>query len=92
MIPRAELIKIGFQEIPHFTIQQSLIYDLGRNRNLSLACLGTPNEMLFIGEADEKNSKLLSDVVVLSNYDYDGYLTLDKIKMIITAITNKQFS
>lgn len=48
--------------------------------------------MLFIGESDEKNSKLLSDVVVLSNYDYDGYLTLDKIKMIITAITNKQFS
>ena len=45
---KEKLIDIGFQELPHFTIVNNLIYDLGRNRHLSFGAIGTPNEMLFI--------------------------------------------
>lgn len=49
----ADLIEIGFKELPHPTIMNSVIYDLGRNRQLSVGCAGTPNEMIFICERDK---------------------------------------
>lgn len=83
---KQDLIKLGFKEIPHFTVMDSVIFDLGRRRTLSAGCIGTPNEMVFICETDEKNDKKITDSICLHNYDYDGYLTESKIKSIITSI------
>ena len=84
-----DLIKIGFKEIPHFTVGNMVTYDLKRKRILSAGSVGTPNEMLFICEIDEKNDKKITDLICLHNYDYDGYLTIEKVKSLIELIGHK---
>ena len=81
-----DLINIGFKKILHFTITNAVVYDLGRHRQLSAGSVGTPNEMLFICEIDHINPKKITDLICLHNYDYDGYLTIKKIKAIIDSI------
>lgn len=83
----AELKNIGFKELPHFNVMNSLNYDLGRNRFISIGCLSTPNEIVFIGEIDEDNPKKINELIVLRNFDYDGYTTLEQIKTLIETIT-----
>ena len=75
--------ELGFKAIPHYTIARLMEYDLGRNRYLSLGSVGTPNEMLFI---TERNGTNVTDIICLHNYDYDGYLTQDKLHRIISAL------
>lgn len=86
---RNELIEMGFKEMPHFTIMNYLNYDLGRNRQLSIGCLGTPNEMMFISQLDKEPKERVTDTIILSNYDYDGYLDLEKVEDIINVIINR---
>jgi hypothetical protein len=81
-----DLIEIGFKEIPHPTIGNAITYDLGRRRNLSASCVGTPNEIVFICEIDPQDKRKITDLVCVHNYDYDGYLTLEKINLLIKAI------
>ena len=79
-------LEIGFKKIPHFTIANSVVYDLGRNRQLSAGCVGTPNEMLWICEIDEKDNMKVTDLVCLHNWDYDKELTIEKVKTLIKTI------
>ena len=88
---RDDFKTIGFKEMPHYTVMNSLLYDLGRGRYLTIGCLGTPNEMLFIGQIDNDDNKKVTDVIVLKNYDYDGYTNIEDVKTIITAITGRVF-
>lgn len=88
---RSTLIELGFKEIPHSTITASLTYDLGRNRQLSFGSIQTPNEMLFIYEVDEKDSRKINDLVCLRNYDYDGYTNIEQIKELIKFLTGRIF-
>jgi hypothetical protein len=81
-----ELFELGFVPLKHYTIGNSLIYQLSKKRQLALSCRRTPNEMLFLCEMDEKDTNEVSDLVCLSNYDYNGYLTLDIIKILINII------
>jgi hypothetical protein len=83
---RQELIDLGFKELPHFSIMNSLIYDLGRNRQLSIGSIGTPNEMMFICELDENTSTKITDLVCIHNYDYDGYMTMNRLKHLLTGL------
>lgn len=83
---RDELKEIGFSEINHFTVMNSLIYDLGRNRQLSIGCIGTPNETVWLCELDVNNDKKITDLVCLRNYDYDGFTDIETIKNIIKYI------
>jgi hypothetical protein len=83
---KEDLISIGFKEIPHYTVMGSLIFDLGRNRDLSVGCVGSPNEMIYICETSD-NDSLGRDVVIIRNYDYDGYTTIEEVKTIIKAIS-----
>lgn len=89
---RNVLLELGFKELPHSTITNSLIYDLGRNRHLSFGSIETPNEMLYICETDEVDSRKIIDLVCLRNYDYDGYTNIETIKSIITSITGRKFN
>lgn len=84
---KQDLINIGFKEIPHFTIGNNLIFNLGRKRQLSIANVGTPNEMVFINQIADENDKAITDLIVLHNYDYDDYITEEKIKAFIFGIT-----
>lgn len=87
-ITRDQAKELGFLEMPHFTIGHSLNYDLGRRRQLSINSIGTPNEMLFISTMEEHHPSI-TDVVVLSNYDYDGYLTIEKLRNLIDWFKNE---
>lgn len=80
------LIEIGFERLPHFTVQNALIYKLGRNRHLSIGSVGTPNEMLYICESDNDDYRKITDLVCLHNYDYDGYLSKQKLETLISSI------
>lgn len=85
-----ELIKLGFKKLPHFTIHNSLDYDLGRNRTLTVGSLGTPNEIICVTEKDIEVPHKITDIIVIRNYDYDGYTSLEDIKQIIKVfIGNK---
>lgn len=84
---RQELIDLGFKELPHFTIGNSLIYDLGRNRHLTFSCISDPNETIFICESDPENYKTITDLVCLHNYDYDGYIDMERLKSLIAGLT-----
>ncbi len=80
-ITEDQLLYLGFTKIPHFTIGDGRIKDLGRNRYLSLSSLGTPNEMLFICEKNQNETDLYpEETICLHNFDYDGYLTFKKLK------------
>ena len=87
MLNREEVLKLGFEEIPHFTITNSMHYDLGRNRWLSIGDLGNPNEMMFIYECDEEDNRIITDIVALHNYD--GYLTVEKLSLLLTFFGKK---
>ena len=82
-----DLIKIGFEAIPTYTVGNGITYKLSRNRQISGNCIGTPNEILFICEISDNNESLITDLVILHNYDYDGYLTIEKVQKLIDAIT-----
>ena len=88
-----DLISIGFKPMPHYTVANSVVYDLGRDRQLSAGCVGTPNETLFVMELkEEEDNTIICDLVCLHNYDYDDYLTIEKVKGLISLITNKKFT
>jgi hypothetical protein len=86
---REYLINVGFRELPHQTIGNVLIFDLGRNRHLSLSSFQTPNEVLYICERDRYNEKEITDLICIHNYDYDGYLTAEKLSLLITFFIYK---
>lgn len=84
-----KLESIGFKAVETYTVSNSVYYELGRNRQISISCLGTPNEMVFILEVNEKEKRKIDDLVVLRNYDYDGYTSFEDLKKLIELITNK---
>lgn len=90
MLNREQVLELGFYEMPHFTIGNSLIFHLGRRRFLSLSCLATPNEMLFMYEVNQDNTKKIDDSVILSNFDYDGYLTLEELTLLLSFFRRKK--
>jgi len=78
---------IGFKPTSHFTVTNSYTYKLGRHRHLSVGDAGTPNEMMWICETSDQDERVVSGLVCLHNYDYDGALGEDKVKSIIDVIT-----
>lgn len=76
-------VKLGFKELPHFSIGNSLILDVGRRRYLSLSDLDNCNCMLYLCERQCEYTKEVSDLICLHNYDYDKELTLERLERII---------
>ena len=81
-----DLVRIGFKPIPHYTITNSHIYKLGRNRELSVGNVGTPNEIMAISQTDDKDERKITDLIILHNYDYDGYLSEEKLLTLINIL------
>lgn len=87
MLDKKILISLGFKQIKHLFLEIFTL-EIGRNRELSLHCLGTGNEMLFISEIS--NEKEITDTVVLHNFDYDGFLTEEKLLLLIQFLNYKK--
>jgi hypothetical protein len=82
-----DLIEIGFKGYAHYAVQNLVYYSLGRGRYLSAGCVGTPNEILFI-EQRETDDNTICDVICLHNFDYDGVLTIEKVKKLIELLND----
>ena len=58
-----EIIEIGFEPIPHFTIGDTHTFNLGRDRHLSINSVGTPNETLWICSTDHDDKRKITNLV-----------------------------
>ncbi len=76
------LEKAGFVPIGHFTVMGNMTYNLGRNRYLSIGCIGTPNETLYVCEKE--------DIVCVHNFDYDGKLYLHTLQNLVHILTGTE--
>lgn len=81
------LLKCGFERINHFTVTNSLVFDVGRGRYLSIGDVGSPNEMLWLCTYNEPGT---NDIINLWNYDYDGKLYLHALQNIAHSFTSKK--
>lgn len=91
-IPLSEeiLLKSGFEKVATYNIMGSLFIDLGRRRQLSVACVGTPNELVTLYEIDSEDKQKINDLVILRNYDYDGKTYLHDLQNIIHSIAKTE--
>ena len=71
-----ELLSIGFVKG-----ELSLKYHLTRKRFISVLCVGTPNEVVYLCYKDSVD--IVDDLVCVHNFDYDGALTRNKIDCLI---------
>jgi hypothetical protein len=78
------LTKIGFQEYPYIVFGDGIFLDLGRRRILSISSIGTPHEMLFLCERNKTLDTVIDESICLHNYDYDGYLTKEKLYSLLS--------
>lgn len=81
-VTREMMKEIGWQEHDGFTVSKSLTFDLGRDRYLSAGCVATPNEMIFLCQRNRLLGNV-TDAICLHNYDYDGYLTHQRLRYLM---------
>lgn len=88
-IPLTEeiLIKAGGKKIPHMTVTNSILFDLDRDRFLSIGCVEDCNQMAWIQHIDGRK---VTDLVCVHNYDYDGWLYLHDLQNLIFALTGEE--
>ncbi len=77
----------GFVQHPHFTVQNLWYINIGRDRVISVACVGTFNEMVFI---NEEEPPVVKNIIVARNYDYDGKTHLHQLQNLYHSITGKE--
>lgn len=82
MLTNEDLINVGFKPYNRFTIMNTVYLDVERDIQIKVGCVGTPNEIVFLvhhwGDACEEQ-----DLVCIHCFDYDGYLTLEKVMNIL---------
>lgn len=76
-----DLELIGFEPPGYLTIGNTLNLSLGRNRFLSATCIGQGNESIWLCSEDKSGE--ITDLVCVHNYDYDGFITIDRLKALI---------
>lgn len=91
---KVSLINIGFKPIEHFNVGDSLLYvyktRYDKTRTISVSCVGTPNEIVALMENCPNNANDYTDLVFISNYDYDGLFSMERMIALIFALTGEQ--
>lgn len=80
-LSKGDLESIGFKALKHFTVGEQSKIQLSRGRFLSAMCVGQGNESIWLGHKD--NDGEITDLVCVHNRDYDGFITLEKLKALI---------
>lgn len=83
------LLKSEFEKIGHFTVSNSIIKSIGRNRQISVSAVDTANVMVWLCEMNGDDSRKIDDLICLHNYDYDGDLYLHKLQNLYYLLANK---
>ena len=76
------LLQKGFIGTPHIVLGEVFILNVSRNRHISIGSPGMPNEVVFLNQKD--HNKGITDLVCIHNFDYDGFLTEEKLDAIIS--------
>lgn len=95
-IPLTEqwLDKFGFFPHAYFTVRNSWMYNLGRNRQITIGSVGSPNCMVFLQEIgrDSDGNERIDDLICLHNFDYDGKLYVHDLQNIVFAISRQELT
>ena len=85
-IPLTEdmLLKAGGYKLPHMTVTDSVLFDIGRDRILSIGCIEDCNQMAWLQHIEGKK---VTDLVCIHNYDYDGWLYLHTFQNLFKSLT-----
>ncbi|SBV91848.1 hypothetical protein [uncultured Dysgonomonas sp.] len=85
-IPLTEdiLLKAGGYKLPHMTVTDSVLFDIGRDRILSIGCIEDCNQMAWLQHIEGKK---VTDLVCIHNYDYDGWLYLHTLQNLFKSLT-----
>ena len=86
MITREQLLSIGFENVKHFTVGDSMRYKLSRGRHISISSIGTGNESIYICDMGDPKNLKIDDAICLHNYDRNGFISLDRMNKIIDAL------
>ncbi len=86
------LVRLGLKKIPHFTVTNSYTLDIGRNRIVSVGNVGTPNEMIWLCQINDKDKNKIDDLICLRNYDYDGYTPVHTFQNLIHSLTGTELT
>lgn len=78
-----------FKHNPIVKVATVFNMDLGRGRELTVSCVGTPNLAIFI--TNKENGKT-TDIVTIWNYDYDKELYLHTFQNLIHSLTNEELT
>ena len=89
-ITEDRLLRFGFEKIATFNVMNSFIKNIGRNRHISIGCIGTPNLMVFLCETDREDYRKVNDLICLHNWDYDGELYVHQLQNIISDLTRQE--
>lgn len=85
-----DLVRLGLNPLPHFTIMNSHVKYLGRNKFISVGNVGTPNEMVYLYEVHDYEPRKIMELINIHNYDYDGYLTEEKLVNLLKWLELKE--
>lgn len=90
-LSRRLALQLGFKELPHFAIGQPLVFDLGRNRHLSIGSISSPNLTVYLCETVIKSNDI-SDLICIHNWDYDKELYVHKLQNIVYDLSGKELT
>ena len=88
-IPLTEeiLLKCAFQALPYFTVTNSHMISLGRERWLSIGDTENANQMVWLQHIERRN---VTDLVCVHNYDYDGRMALHQLQNLYYSLTGEE--
>ena len=87
------LLACGAYQLPHFTIMNSFYLDLGRDRELSIGCVGSPNLIVFLKEVERNENGdviKINDIITIHNWDYDGELYLHQLQNLYAVLKKEE--
>ena len=82
-----QLCELGFTKPNKNKLEISYKYHLGRRRFISARCLGTGNESMWLCYKEDMDGEVIDDLICLHNADYDGQLTISKVKHLVEFFT-----
>lgn len=73
-------------------ILNTIYFEIGRNRVISIGNIGTGNEAIWLCEIDPNIENRITDLVCIHNFDYDGKIMLHKFQNIFHSLTNEELT
>lgn len=84
------LIKMGFYQLPHYTVGNNYLKDFGLQSQISISCINSCNLMVWLSSIN--NNKTPTDLVCLWNWDLSGNIHVHQIQNLYYALTKTELT